>query len=158
MLDGVMDTEANTEGENNIQPSSDTNDKTTSTIWNRSGYTSGMFSKPRSKLLRTSRSSVGKPASRNYDVQSKNLSKKKDVLELQEQHFLKLSSNQELEKEYLLAKTKREEELHEMDVASRKAKDKREKELFDLAKQKLMLEVSILKNDLGHLGIGNNNE
>uniref|UniRef100_A0A8D8STD1 Regulatory protein zeste n=1 Tax=Cacopsylla melanoneura TaxID=428564 RepID=A0A8D8STD1_9HEMI len=48
MLDGV------------IQPSSDALDKTTSTIWNRSGYTSGMFSKPRSKLLRTSRSSVGK--------------------------------------------------------------------------------------------------
>lgn len=121
--------------------------------------------------------------SRNINEYQKNIAKKKDVLFLQEQHFVSLQANQKMEKEALQIKLQREEELHTLNVeaikleientkakrlmenqlyseelANRVTKRKREEELFKLEQERFKYEILVLRNSLGYNDLNQNSQ
>lgn len=121
--------------------------------------------------------------SRNINEYQKNIAKKKDVLLLQEQHFVSLQANQEMEKEVLqrrlqredlhnlnveakkleiediIIKRQRENQLFSEDQKNRATKRKRKEELFKLEKEKMKYEkILVLRGSLGYNDGDNNND
>uniref|UniRef100_A0A8D8VS76 Regulatory protein zeste n=1 Tax=Cacopsylla melanoneura TaxID=428564 RepID=A0A8D8VS76_9HEMI len=150
----------------------------TNVVWNGSGYTPAMLKQPPNKALRCSQpTGIGKKG-RNFDTYRENVEKKKDILNLQEQHFKEVKGAQEAEKESLKTRTAQDKELHTLrlenekeqhmlfteefttrtkretavfqaDIQSRFVKQRRDGELFELEKKKLNLEIQLLNKKLG---------